>query len=698
MKFPAELNFLQPYFLNPEHQYRKPFWLLSDFESENWEYSFNFKRPKNLSWRIQLDDGSLLTDSKNQELLRGFQYFLTGNTHRAGEGHPDTASIKSIAKIFATTTYIIDYFLISSAHFQLSRFGLSGITKGELMHLLNRSSTCKEASEWVYEWNAKLCKFCLELLKKTDPRKIQHTLAKKPTLSIVTNEQISESSLDIPTKLVPEIRAALFMNGLYISTRYGYTPSSTKISEIIYASTLRGLSENKPTDPILTFRNELEAHVRELSCVPIKNTDAEHTSYTHYLTIRKSLYNLGIPHELGLPAPSIEDLASIRDLYFPTANPGRFTSAPSAVVFSSLRNAIELHLNHGKQIVNGYCRIALACMRENRSLTSYRSDELTKLIGPHLTDLGVNQLGLSCRRSGLTHGAVLKNGNEPYFTNLRNNRGLIELLAVYIGATQVVVGGLAARRADELLELPTDRCLDESEQWLIFGNCKSTRHLYGLRTTEARPLEPIAVEMIKNLVRMQKILKRIGFIEETLTLFSTPNRLGAKALAPASQYSLDANFDLFCDYFQTEQDTNGRRYYLRQHQLRRFFAMLFFHTSSIGGLETLQWMLGQVELSHVWHYITESLSGAALRGAKAQYLAEKINKEGEENYKNLAVLIKERYGTDSFLVADTQELEDYLSDLLQQELIEVEPEFFVVNNKQHMRVILKVRSLTQCLH
>jgi len=31
----------------------------------------------------------------------------------------------------------------------------------------------------------------------------------------------------------------------------------------------------------------------------------------------------------------------------------------------------------------------------------------------------------------------------------------------------------------------------------------------------------------------------------------------------------------FSDYFEVQQDSAGRRYYIRTHQMRRFFAMTF---------------------------------------------------------------------------------------------------------------------------
>ena len=107
-------------------------------------------------------------------------------------------------------------------------------------------------------------------------------------------------------------------------------------------------------------------------------------------------------------------------------------------------------------------------------------------------------------------------------------------------------------------------------------------------------------------------------------LFATPSIRGDVGFSQPTSYSYNRNLDFLCDYIQTPINKKGERYYIRQHQLRRFFAMLFFHSASFGGLETLQWMLGHTDIEHLWNYITETLDGTVLRGAKAQFVAQSL--------------------------------------------------------------------------
>lgn len=78
MSLPPELDFLECFFVDPYEASRSAEWLLSDFDSNVWEYSFGFKETKFIHWDVKLNDGSSLVDKKNKELLEGFKYFLTG--------------------------------------------------------------------------------------------------------------------------------------------------------------------------------------------------------------------------------------------------------------------------------------------------------------------------------------------------------------------------------------------------------------------------------------------------------------------------------------------------------------------------------------------------------------------------------------------------------------------------------------------
>ncbi len=693
MKMPPELHFLNGFYDDPKITYRTSDWLLSDFDAMEWEYSFGFASPKSIDWGVTLEDGQALTSSKHRNLLKGLKYFLILSTRHQFGSKPESNSIKSQGIAFAKAVHLIDYLLLHSSDFQLATYGLTGLSGNDLKHILTAICENKDSSESVYAWSKTIAKHCRELLNSTDPCAIDGVLDAVPEINIVTPEQEDEYALDIPIALIPRARAALYLGGLYNRVRnIGYIPNSVKISNILYRNTIKGRTDDKPTISALTYKFANDDFVREHSGVPVTTGQRSTMTQSSFNQYRSVLYNLGTLHDLDVPAPAITDLMQMLEFQMDLSSQGRFRTLPSSVVLSAVKHAVEFHLKHGEKLVNGFCRLAAYCKQRKIRLSSLSDADVTRVVGKQLQEFGVCQLGLSCRNTGTAlHADSIKGDKSGYYEKLRSNAPMLELMGVYIGGVQLVVGALMARRVGELQDLHSTTCLDISEQWLIFKNRKSTRRIFGLRKTEARPIEPVAVSMIKNLIRMQKILKRVGYIDEITYLFASPSTRGDVGFAKPNMYIYNRNLDIFCDYFETQLNSKGARYYIRQHQLRRFFAMLFFHSSSFGGLETLQWMLGHTDARHVWHYITETMDGAVLRGAKSQYVAEQLHREGTQGYDDLAALLKERYGTEDFALVDTNELEDEISDLMKAGEVEIEPEFFEDENGQHIRVIAKIK-------
>lgn len=193
--------------------------------------------------------------------------------------------------------------------------------------------------------------------------------------------------------------------------------------------------------------------------------------------------------------------------------------------------------------------------------------------------------------------------------------------------------------------------------------------------------------------------------------------------------------DAFCDYFETEvvqyEKNCVRRYYIRQHQLRRFFAMLFFWSKGFDGLDTLRHFLAHTDTEHLYHYVTEGISGEVLTDIKAKRILDGVGKKDIENIDKLTSVILEKFGVQSVTFKTyKQVLEDYKEDIVdgfietfppfeqieqqfEQELIcfeqdisrllldhtiDLEPEFFTVIDSKgksitDYKLVLKVREL-----
>ncbi|MGK9066560.1 integrase [Stutzerimonas chloritidismutans] len=695
MKLPNELEFLSPFLHSPREAYRSASWLLSGFDEPVWLISFGYKQTKQLKWSVFLDNGTRLTDLENSELLEGLKYFLTSCTRDLHGYLGETNDIQgSQAACFQRACHLIDYLLINGERYQLATYGLAGLTGGNLAEILDAIASKTTIHDSVYNWTGRLKAYCLSLVSADGDERVQTFLKANPQVAEITHEQRRDDELGIDHALIPSIRAALYLKGLYHKQmRNGNQPNTIAMSNLLYPETIWGRSQNKPTHPILCYNSGSSLFSREYPGAPVTSGTKELMRDTSFSRYSSSLYNLGVLHELNVPCPSVDALTQLLE-FTPApalAKTGRFKSLPSAAVFESLRCAIEFHLDYGEALIRDFCRIALKCRKLGISPCQLPQDEFANLLGCRLRELGVKRLFRSLKEKSTSLQMTGRKGNkQTYFASLRESCYLYDSMVVYVGAIQFTVGVLMARRSSELYKLKADSCLDEAAQWLVFDNAKSTRHLFGFRRKEARPIEPIAADMVKNLIRMQKILKRVGFIKQTQTLFSTPCMRGSATLTQCSIYSYNRNLDFFCDYIQTPINMNGERYYFRQHQLRRFFAMLFFYCGSFSKLDTLQWMLGHTDPKHVYRYITESTDGAVLVGAKSQYIAEQLHQGKNENYGDLTKLLYEKYGTKDFELIDTDVLEDQVAELVQEGWIEIEPDFFVDHQEHRFKIVVRL--------
>ncbi|GAB1623177.1 integrase [Agarivorans albus] len=704
MQLPVELNFLEEFICTDyENQFTKADWLNSPFESDVWIYNFEFTKDKEINWNVPLYDGSMLTDEQNHQLLISLKHWLIASTDRSVGSHVAgnklSASMSTMNRDFRSVLRIIDHLLLNGSQYKLKEFSLGALTQDDLTALMDKVYSNKEANESLYDWSSRTSKYLLNLLSDTDNKDIIQFLECYPSVSYIDPDVLSACPLGFSEGEIVSIRAAIFINKLGRCKQgsskkdiFGglWGLNNSIVANEIYKNTLYVKTVAKTTFTSLEVNFEDEAHMnREYNGVKVITKESDLLAWSNLQEYRRGLEKLQVLNILKLPSPP-QDVLETLETYSPEVRTkkGRFKTIPYVLVFKIIKEAIEFHLKYGDLLIDTLCDVIEYATQKNTALTSMVSDELLEIVPTELKEIGVSRLGITCITSGGGQNPSRGASTASYFHKLRSNQGLLDLIHVYYGAVKVIVGVLTARRDGELIDLKADECLDITEQWLIFEKRKTSKMLFGARNTEARPIDPIAVDMMKNLIRLQNKHIELGLLDGFTKLFAPP-QINASGKFSTNRRLSDSYVDLFCDYIQTDTNENGERYYLRQHQLRRFFALLFFHSSQIGGLETLQWMLGHTDPEHVWHYITESIQGSVLRGAKAQYVAESLVEGGTE-YSNLTDFVYDRFNTTEFSVIEVDELEEYIDELIKEGKATVEPEFFVDGNERKMRIITKI--------
>lgn len=667
-------------------------WLNTEFSETVWEGQFG-ERAIKIDFNVVIDDGSNLTDKKNELLLGTFKQWICIQTHpdaTGGASYAPTVAFQAVSR----TLRLIDYFLLRADHFKLGAFGLAAVTRADMRRLISDIASSNDTIQTIYQWREQLTSYLKSAVENFRDEDFEAAIRSNKDIALIDNK--ADRKLLLTDEELVRARAYLWLSGAYISCSnadYRWSVSSIFLSNKIYKNTLWGKIlktnfEELDLRPVTRYRREyLGVAVRTYS----EDFMQEATLRKWVASIRTigllDVENASVPHEALSETSNPGLLGSIT-----LGADGRFLSLPHTLPLITLRSSIEFFVEYGQDLIDSYLALVKAASAERINLSSFAArTDIRKYLTAKTLSMGVCVWHLNAHMNFVDANPKRPSSRrasaDKFFTRMRNNEGLYELLIVLYGAIQLCIGTLMARRQGELMDLIAGKCLDKTGNDLVFENRKSG--FKGMREREARPIPKIAARMIRSLEGLQNELRNMGHLKELTCLFKPPSSKSAGLRSSLTSPVFNIAFDRFCDYFNSPLDKNGRRYYVRQHQLRRFFAMLFFWGRSFGGLDTLCWFLGHSDTEHVYRYITESTPGAVLISAKAQFIGEKI-KVGENVDSELCDLLEKRFGTRNFSILDSEELEEYLASLLSTGAVNIEPQFIDTKDGKTFKVLVKI--------
>lgn len=428
--------------------------LKSPFSANIWiidglQYPINFN--------IRLADNSQLTEPKNAEFLLELKTWIA--IQEALPGSQKTQySTAHILKRVRYVLRIIDYFLLSSEAHLLAVHGTAALTSNSFKSLAYRLCQYNCVEEQIYDWSGRLRTYLLEnyshpyshegkpidsAVDNFEPFRTEFSLqlSDDQILNIRRNLYLSSTNYlstlkHRPKNLLDPIRIALYGNTLYSECLYKL-PAELK--------TLSSISNLKEMQPAPT-RSKHEKIVRQ--------------NFSLYMSCIKSLQKI---HHYGFSTPADSAFRGIETKWLRnlvTTEPDRYRSVPFSVGMFALRKSIEYCLAYGSEILNSTAGVMLAASKREISLTN--APDITPFLSEGLILIGV--------KSWTTYKP---NGTSKEFTGLlRTNSGLYESYLVFIGAVQVMLGLLSARRYAEIHPIRNTN-LDQASFEVIFSNGKS---------------------------------------------------------------------------------------------------------------------------------------------------------------------------------------------------------------------------------
>jgi hypothetical protein len=219
-----------------------------------------------------------------------------------------------------------------------------------------------------------------------------------------------------------------------------------------------------------------------------------------------------------------------------------------------------------------------------------------------------------------------RGNGKAKFEALRQAPTLVETLDVLIGACIICIALLKPSREAELTHL-TRECLTRRHggYYLSFDLGKSNAG--EAYQTRDKPIPVITAHAIRLLQRLGETLsKAFGETRKRKdSLFYLPCACLGIAINPHSKM-LGNSLDRFCDYVGLPPDTEGRRWYVRVHEMRKWFLLLLFWAGRFDVLDAVRWIAGHVDVAHTYAYIEQQFPGEELPGIEAEYSIDRLRR------------------------------------------------------------------------
>lgn len=669
----SNLDFLNTMFDSKDNKYKNQKYLKSKFDDNLWKIELetgNFV----INFDIELTDGGKLLSNLN--LLNTVKYWILSNTL------PDNGVAYSDSATGYRIKYVISIFDYINIHFgkeiKLSKYGFKLLNENHIKAILHNISSNRLKSETIYEISKKLREFFLIKINEDSLNDI-----------IENNKFIKNDLISFTLSLTEEqlvlVRAFLFKNNLYENRKTGKMfPKLISILKDIY----KDKTLCNPDTFSYLYPDELVLEIEGGRLYKEKESIFKETRYKELLSesnipmYKNAITNLSKLNgfdfkEYKLLTPLNHVFENTKYVVTETKPSQRFKTVPSHIVFNTIKKAIDFHFEYGEDIVLSYKSI-VSFVKKNgfAKINEISTEDFKRLLIEKLKEQVI------C----WNFAQQSQQDNFEKFNEIRNGKSLYFLLRAYYGATQFVTGAIMARRQSEMISLKANQSVDYINKIMFFKRSKSTKNVFGVRDTIGLPIDEMALSMIKNIEEIQNTLLENEFIKENTYIFIPllyNNPFCFPKNLSATMYN--DSLDVFYDFVEVECEDN-KRFYMRQHQLRRFFAMAFFWGNGFGSMDTLRWFLGHTDVQHLYHYITESTEGSVLKSVKAQYVYEDLN-----NQEGLKDLLAKKYGTTNFSLIEREVLEDYIEELIEENKVEVEPDFFIDDNGQNYKILVKVK-------
>tara|TARA_R110001583_G_scaffold33071_1_gene112006 strand:- start:2900 stop:4900 length:2001 start_codon:yes stop_codon:yes gene_type:complete len=290
---------------------------------------------------------------------------------------------------------------------------------------------------------------------------------------------------------------------------------------------------------------------------------------------------------------------------------------PVNIALHTLSSALHFARNYGPPLRK---YLSLLHKAERKIIASVTAKEHTKSFAEFQREAFENTpIPDALKDLNITSWRQESDTNELYTEDFGNNISIGTAIRIYIASIWILISSFTTGRATSINTLRRD-CFVQSPidglYDLILRIPKSSER-WELEEVQ-RPIPDLIYDYgleFAAFVSEMEDRRNLVHSDNAAYLFSSnlnPRSLTANTYAHLSWETTEhlkalsddtviKCLDMFFDWIDSPL-TNGKRWYGRTHQFRRFFAVLYFNITDGEGLDELSWFMGHSNLDQTFHY------------------------------------------------------------------------------------------------
>ncbi|WP_324743287.1 site-specific integrase [Pseudomonas veronii] len=268
---------------------------------------------------------------------------------------------------------------------------------------------------------------------------------------------------------------------------------------------------------------------------------------------------------------------------------------------------------------------------------------------------------------------------------------VMKLLQLQMAVSFVLITLLSCSRRSEIMELCEDDGFEVSGRCYLNVRLRKTGESLQRRAL-AKPVPKLVNRAIYQLRALKAHLSSYYSSTDPLVhtrLFLKVSQMGIGPMLKGDIYIPLRLLSVCLDL----RDSSGDSWHVMPHQLRRFFALSFYHNAGVeNSLPALSWFMGHTDIEGTWRYVKESLTGKEISASEAAMAASAVCSDdasvGAERLRNILCT---HFGCSDLSLMKEEDVQDYLELLSEQGVYTATPVTIRDGRKKTFSILIAVK-------